>query len=286
MHHTPFVAIDSTFSAHSSRSAALHLSIQSDLSGLCFCVLDLDRRRYVAFKSIPYERTVTDYNDMQPALSALLNSDPLLNATYRSVSYIYTSRHAAAIPTAMFDRNLLKSFLEINDSVNELDEVHSQPIPQLDAVAAFALPSPFAATLLKKYGKVKFYHQCVPMLTSLQEHAGAHNPESLLAININHGFVDIALYVRGALKIYNTFALQSPEDLAYFMLAITCQHEVATGQTSAIFSGNVEPYVKIIPPLFQALMLDEPRTRMTFASALSGVTNHQFTHLFSLYECA
>ncbi|MDR1022389.1 MAG: DUF3822 family protein [Prevotellaceae bacterium] len=285
MHHTPFAAIDSTFDVHSS-SAALHLSIQSDLGGLCFCVLDLDKRRYVAFKSIPYEQPITDYNDMQPTLSALLDSDPLLNASYRSVSYIYTSRHATAIPTAMFDSNLLKSFLEINDFINELDEVHSCPIPQLDAVAAFAVPSPFATTLLKKYGEVKFYHQCVPMLTFLQEHAGEHNPKSLLAININHGFVDTALYIRGALKIYNTFALQSPEDLAYFMLAITSQHKVETRQTSVLFSGNVEPYVKVIPPFFQVLMLDEPHTQMSFARALSDVVNHRFSHLFSLYECA
>ncbi|MDR1416505.1 MAG: DUF3822 family protein [Prevotellaceae bacterium] len=284
--YTPFVAVDSTLDAHGSSAAALHLSIQSDLDGLCFCLLDLDRRKYVAFKSIPYEQTVTDYNDMQPTLSALLNSDPLLNASYRSVSYIYTSRHAAAIPMAMFDRSLLKSFLELNDFVNELDEVHSAPIPQLDAVAAFAVPSPFAAALLKKYGKVKFFHQSVPMLTFLQRRAKDHNPESLLAININHDFADIALFVRGALKMYNTFALQSPEDLAYFMLAIAHQHKVATKQTSVLFSGNVEPYLKVIPPFFRALVLDEPHTRMGFARELSDVADHQFTHLFSLYECA
>jgi hypothetical protein len=246
----------------------------------------LTTRKYVAFKSIPYAQAVVDYNDMQPALSTLLNAEPLLNAAYRSVSYMYASRLAAAIPMAMFDRSLLKSFLELTGCINDLDEVHSSPIPQLNAVAAFAVPSPMASTILKKYGSVKFYHQCVPMLTFLQRYASERCPESLLAVNINRDFADIALYVHGALRIYNTFALQSPEDLVYFMLAIIHQHKLAEKETSVLFSGNVEPYAKAIPSSFQTLMLDEPHTQMGFARELSGVANHRFTHLFSLYECA
>ncbi|MDR0687680.1 MAG: hypothetical protein LBF55_03210, partial [Prevotellaceae bacterium] len=73
--YTPLVATDSTFSAHS--SDALHLSIQGDLEELCFCTLNLTTRKYVAFKSIPYAQAVVDYNDMQPALSTLLNAEPL-----------------------------------------------------------------------------------------------------------------------------------------------------------------------------------------------------------------
>ncbi|MDR0414624.1 MAG: DUF3822 family protein [Prevotellaceae bacterium] len=282
--YPPLVAVDSTFNVHG--GSALHLSIQSDLEGLCLCVLDLDRRQYVAFKSMPYERPVVDYNDMQSALSSLLGADPLFNVGYCSVSCMYASRHATVIPMSMFDSNLLKSFLELNDTINELDEVHSHPIPQLDAVAAFAVPSPLAATLLKKYGKVKFYHQCVPMLSFLQRHAGKCNPDGLLAVNLNRGFADIALYVHGALRIYNSFALQSPENLAYFMLAVTCRHGVSEKKTSVLFSGDVEPYIKVIPPFFHELVLDEPRTQMSVARELSDVANHRFSHLFSLYECA
>jgi hypothetical protein len=283
--YMPFTATDSAFDEQKNGNA-LHLSIQSDLGGLCFCTLDLDRRRYVAFKSMPYAQPIVDYNDMQPALSRLLDGDTLLSADYSSVSYIYASRSATIIPKYMLDGSLLKSFLEFNNPINDLDEVHSAVIPQMDAAVAFTVPSPFAATLIGKYGKVKFYHQSIPMLKRLLEYVDSNGKENLLAVNIGREFADMALYAGGELKIYNTFAMQTAEDLSYFMLAITRRHQVSERKTSVLLSGNVEPYVKEIPSFFRVLVLDEPHTRMGFARELKDVANHRFSHLFSLYECA
>ncbi|MDR3366347.1 MAG: DUF3822 family protein [Prevotellaceae bacterium] len=282
--YTPLVATDSAFDAEN--SGALHLSIQSDLSGLCFCVLDLERRTYVAFKSIPYAAPIVDYNDMQPALSELLAGEQLLAARFSSVSYLYASRHATIIPSAMLDGNLLKSFLELNNPINDLDEVHSSHIPQLNAAVAFAVPSPFAATLLEKYGSVKFYHQSVPMLKYLQEHVSMYSSENLFAVNISCGFADVALYAGGTLKIYNTFTLHAPEDLAYFMLAIARRQQISEKKTSVLLSGDIEPYIQDFPSLFHSLIPAIPHTQMSFACELSDVAGYRFSHLFSLYECA
>lgn len=282
--YTPFVATDSAFDAQS--SGALHLSIQSDLSGLCFCVLDLDRQRYVSFQSVPYAKPIADYNDVKPALGALLAGEPLLNAKFSSVSCLYVSRYATVIPAALLDRSLLKSFLDLNNPINELDEVHSSLIPSLDAAVAFAIPSPFASTLLEKYGKVKFCHQCVPMLKYLKEHAEMYDSDNLFAVNINSDFADVALYAGGALKIYNTFTLHAPEDLIYFMLAIAHRQRIPEKKISVLLAGEMEQYIEDFAPLFHALIPAMPHTQMTFAYELSSVAGYHFTHLFSLYECA
>jgi hypothetical protein len=282
--YMPFAATDSAFDAQSGGN--LHLSIQSDLSGLCFCVLDLDKSKYVAFRSAPYAKPIVDYNDVKPALGALLDSDPLLSAPFSSVSCLYVSRHATVIPEAMFDGSLLKLFLEFNNPINELDEVHGSRTPLPDVAVAFAIPSPLAATLLEKYRRVKFYHQCVPMLKHLKEHAEMYNAETLFAVTIHGDFADVALYAGGALKIYNTFTLHAPEDLIYFMLAIAHRQQIPEKKTSVLLSGDVEPYVKEFAPLFHALIPAMPHTQMSFAYELSDVAGYRFTHLFSLYECA
>jgi hypothetical protein len=282
--YTPFIVTDSAFDAQS--SGDLHLSIQSDLSGLCFCVLDLDKRRYVAFQSIPYAKPIVDYNDMKPTLGALLNGEPLLSAGFSSVSCLYVSRHATVIPKAMFDDNLLKSFLEFNNPINELDEVHGSHLPLPDAAVAFAIPSPLAATLLEKYGSVKFYHQCIPMLKHLGEHAEMYSAENLFAVTIHGDFADVALYAAGALRIYNTFTLHAPEDLIYFLLAIARRQQISEKKTSVLLSGDVEPYIKEFASLFHTLIPAMPHTQMSFAYELGDVAKYRFTHLFSLYECA
>ncbi|MDR2937313.1 MAG: DUF3822 family protein [Prevotellaceae bacterium] len=272
----PFTVSSSTLGT----SSSYHLSIQSNLNGLCFCVLDLETMQYVALQQLPFHSAVLDYNDLQHALHRTLSSEPLLNLCFASVACMYTSRSATLIPNILNDKKLLKHFLEFNAPLNELDEVHHRPILSLDAEAVFAIPSPLAAKFSSKYKNVKFFHQCVPMLSQLPKHG------ELLAVNINSGFADIALYARGELKIYNTFALQAPSDLAYFMLAIARQHKVNEKKTGVLLSGNIGGYVGEVAKLFPELIQAKPHTTPSIAPELEVVADHRFTHLFSLYECA
>jgi len=284
MQHYSFTVADSSINTVSKN--AYHLSIQSDLNGFCFCVLDLDRRQYVALRAQAYHPAVTDYNDLQKALEHMLISEPLLNINFSSVSCMYVSRSATLIPNVLVDKMLLKSFLEFNAPLNELDEVHSCPIQSLDAEAIFAIPSPLAAKLSGKYKSVKFYHQCVPMLSLLTELSKHDEHSGLLAVNINNGFADIALYARGGLKIYNTFELIAPADLVYFMLAVARQHKVNEKKMEVFLSGNIGAYVGEVAAFFPALVQVKPRPQLPLASGLKAMADHRFTHLFSLYECA
>ncbi len=273
-------------SALNTGGSSYHLSIQSDLNGLCFCVLDLQSRQYVALQHQPFTSTVVDYNDLHIALERILANEPLLNLGFSSVSCMYVSRCATLIPNVLADKTLLKNFLEFTSPINELDEVHSRAIPSLKAEAVFTIPSPLAAKLAGKYGNVKFYHQCVPMLTLLPEQVGASRRSELLAVNINSGFADIALYARGGLKIYNTFELHSPTDLVYFMLAIARQHKVDEKKAGVLLTGSIAAYAEEVKTFFPLLTPAKPYRQMALAPELQAVADHRFTHLFSLYECA
>ncbi len=268
------------------KGSSYHLSIQSDLNGLCFCVLDLDSKQYVALQSLPFRTAVVDYDDLQAVLGRILSSEPLLNLNFNSVSCMYNSRNATLIPNILADKTQLKRFLEFNTPLNELDEVHSCPIPTLDAEAVFAIPSPLAAKLTGKYNRVRFYHQCVPMLTLLPKQAKAHKYNELLAVNVNNSFADIALYARGGLKIYNTFELQAPADLVYFMLAIARQHKINEKKVGVLLSGNISEYVNEVAAFFPSIIQANSLTTMSLVPELLPIADHRFAHLFSLYECA
>ena len=283
MRHS-FTVADSSLNAAGEN--AYHLSIQSDLNGLCFCVLNLDRKRYVALHAQPFHPPVVDYNDLQKVLERKLGSEPLLNLSFRSVSCMYTSRSVTLIPNVLADKVLLKSFLEFNAPLNELDEVHSCPLPALGAEAVFAVPSPLAAKLTGKYKNVKFYHQCVPMLSLLPEVFKHDEQGELLSVNVNSGFADIALYARGGLKIYNTFELQTPADLVYFMLAVARQHKVNEKKAEVLLTGNISAYADEVAAYFPALVQVKPYTQLPLAASVQAAADHRFTHLFSLYECA
>ena len=284
MQHSFTVTTGSALSTDSEN--AYHLSIQSDLNGLCFCVLDLDRRQYVALQALSFHPAVVDYNDLQRALERALRSEPLLNLRFRSVSCMYTSRSVTLMPAVLVDKPLLKSFLEFNAPLHELDEVHTCPLPLYGAEVVFAVPSPLAAKLAGKYPKVKFYHQCVPMLQLLPAQVKHEKHSELLAVNINHGFADVALYARGGLKMYNTFELQAPADLVYYLLAVAHQHKVSEKKTEVLLSGSIGAYVGEVAAFFPTLAQAKPHPQLPLARELRAVVDHRFTHLFSLYECA
>ncbi|MDR3296626.1 MAG: DUF3822 family protein [Prevotellaceae bacterium] len=278
---TPITVVDGAFDALSAR---LHLSVQGDLHKLCYCLLDLDRRRYVALRVVPYPIDIVDYNDLHKAVQLLLAREALLNVPLQSVSCCYVSRSATLLPNELYDAVSLKQLLEFCAPLNELDELHSGAIVAENAQAIFAIPSPLADLLARKYsGNVQFFHQCLPLLNAVP---AQHGDNELLAVSIHHDFADIAFFAQQQLKLYNTFALQSPHDLLYFLLAIARQHNLNADTVSVVLAGDVGGYAPTLVEFFPILIQAKPHTTMDFAEALKPYADHRFACLFSLYQCA
>ncbi|MGL4909451.1 MAG: DUF3822 family protein [Bacteroidales bacterium] len=263
----------------------IHLSIQSNLSGLCFCLLNTETKEYFALQTCAYSPVVVDYNDLQKAVDSLLQNEELLNLPIEDVSCLFPSRCSSLIPTGFSEPAQFKFFLEQNTLIHELDEIHYLSIPSIEVDAVFTIPNPLAAKLSGKYRRLKFYHQIAPLLNiSYQYVEQGYN--TVLALNTYEDFVDILLIQEGQLLMYNTFEVDLSEDLIRCLLSLSHQYKLNNLLVKLLVINDAKKNLGNIPFLFPNLKILFPDPiGYSFSPYLQKHIVDQYSLLFSLYQC-
>ncbi len=262
-----------------------HFSIQADLNGFSFCILDIDKKVYLGLKhySIKDIYSINDYTDR---LVKIFDNDILLGFPFGSVSFIYLTQKSILIPESYFDKSNLKSYFEFNHSISELDEINYNLLSDIDAYNVFVIPSYVANEVIKRFRDAKLYHQATPFIRSIFE-KDADKENDGVYVNMNNRFIDIAVAGKGKLKLYNTFQFQNETDLLYFILYVYKQLNLDTQTNKLYISGELSDNQQIFRSLkkfINTVYYLEPFD-FTFSGALAKLSKHKYLNLFNLVSC-
>ncbi len=262
-----------------------HLSIQADLNGLSFCILDLEERRYIGLRNYAFGN-IFSIEEYVNRLAEVFKEDGLLNIKYKSVSIIYLTRKSTLIPRSYFDRTYLKTYFRFNQSINELDEINYNYLSEINAYNVFAVPNYIANEAIKWFGNMKLFHQATPFIKSIFE-KDTDREGNCVYVNINNKFIDIAVASKEQLYLYNTFEYQNETDLLYFVLYIYKQLNMDTQKNKLFISGEQSDNIKYYNALkkyIKSIRSLEPFDFM-FSGILDQLDKHKFLNLFNLVSC-
>jgi hypothetical protein len=260
-----------------------HISIQIDLDGVSFCILDISRSIYVAFKKYTINK-VKDTENLVDRIEKILSEDDLLTHSFRSSSLLYLTQKSTLVPASFFDEGKMKDFFEFNHALEELDELNFNFIQDIDAYNVFAIPTDVANLVYNKFRTVKFYHQATPFIKSVI--SGFGEPSGM-HINLNRDFFDIIVKENDKLKFYNTFRFLNETDLLYFVMYVSTQLNINNKTILLTLCG--EPSDK--PVFFDALGKYFPNLSYfepvypLFGESFVRFDHHKFFNLFYLYNC-
>ncbi len=230
------------------------ISIQVNLNGFSFCIHSTDDNRIHAFRQYSF-RQVLLQEDLLNNISDILYKDDLLRLHYKKVRVIYTGRKSTLVPDEFFSMDKLKSILEFNQPIDDLDEIHYNAIAGCRSQLAFTIPTYFAGLITDKFPGAGFYSQASPLLTySLSGEEKALTGSVI--VQLNKDFFDIIVNAENRLKLYNTFLYVDASDLLYFILYVCRQLKIDTKQTPFYFTGEyssddalireIRPYIPLI----------------------------------------
>jgi hypothetical protein len=262
-----------------------HLSIQADLNGLSFCILDIEERKYLGLRNYGFEN-VLSLEDYVNKLAEIFKNDELLNTQYKSGSFIYLTQKSTLIPESYFDRSDLKTYFKFNQSINELDEINYNYLSEINAFNIFAVPNYIANEVIKWLGDVKLFHQATPFIKSIFE-KDIDREGDCVYVNMNNKFIDIAVASRDRLYLYNTFQYQNETDLLYFVLYIYKQLNLNTQKNKLFISGEQSDNIKYFNALkkyIKSIKYMEPFD-FIFSGILGQLARHKFLNLFNLVSC-
>jgi hypothetical protein len=262
-----------------------HLSIQAELNGLSFCILDIEERKYIGLRNYSFGN-IFSIEEYVNRLAELFKEDGLLNIKFKSVSFIYLTRKSTLIPQSYFDKTDLKTYFKFNQSINELDEINYNYLSEINAYNVFVIPNYIANEAIKWFGSIKLFHQATPFIKSIFA-KDADREADCVYVNINNRFIDIAVASKEQLYLYNTFQYQNETDLLYFVLYIYKHLNMHTQRNKLLISGEQSDNIKYYNALkkyIKSISYLEPFDFL-FSGVLDHMDKHKFLNLLNLVSC-
>lgn len=262
-----------------------NLSIQVNLNGFSFCILDPVRKKHIVFSNINFEKELA-FDDFLDFLEAYINNNALLNHSYKSIKLIWLSNKNTLIPCDYFNKENLKKYFEFNQKLDDLDEIHYNELNYVNAYSVYTIPYQIANIFIKQFPKLKFYNQQIPFIEQVL--FKYHSETKKVFVNINNDFIDLCITENEKLLLYNNFSYKTELDIIYFIMYIFDQFELKTEDTELILSGFIDKKSLIYSKLkgfIRHLKFDKLPDDATYSYTFNKIPSHSFINLFNIHLC-
>ena len=147
------------------------LSIQADLNGFSFAVLDdtTESCRMLHHHTLP---EFTDYNELFTETTLWCKNYLPTNVPYSIAHCSFCSPVFTLIPDAVFIPEKAAQFLQSIHQINDLDEVYFYTLPEIHAVCIYAIPNALTTPILKAVKKTRFYSLSIPLISIIRSLPG------------------------------------------------------------------------------------------------------------------
>jgi len=97
-----------------------HISIQADLDGFSFCILNIEEHKYLGLRHIQRKQPDLELN-LAEQIKKFIKDDELLKQIYKSAGFLYSSSKSTLVPYPLFSKDNLNSYFSFNHSLNPDD---------------------------------------------------------------------------------------------------------------------------------------------------------------------
>jgi len=284
-HMVEFEFLDETLDINSTPS--YHLSIQANLDGLIFAILDTVRNKYIALKSYgltekPNHNTGFDWYE------SILQKDEFLLQDYKSVGLIYVGEKSTLVPDPLFNKESISDYTDLNIEIDDYEEVCFNKINRLDTWVLYPFPVKLGNVFQKQFPNISFFHQSVPFINQLMlnQKNGGSKPE--VYINLYGSMFEMAVVTSANLKLYNCFPYKNVNDLLYFILNVFNQMKLPADQTKVFLSGKITKQSSLYENLkryITKLNFGKPDSHFSYSYTFDNLPRHSNINLLNLYHC-
>lgn len=282
-HMVEFEFLDETLDINSTTS--YHLSIQANLDGLVFSILDTVRNKYIALKSyVLTEKYIADFDWYK----SIIRKDEFLMQQYKSVGLIYVGEKSTLVPDPLFKKESIRDFTDMNLQIGDHEEVHFNKIPRVDAWTIYPIPVKLVSVFQKQFPNISFFHQSVPFINQLMlnQKNGENKPQ--VYVNLFGSMFEMAVVESKNFKFYNCFPYKNVNDLLYFILNVFNQMKLPPDHASLYLSGKITRQSSLYENLKRYIRKPEfrkPDTHFSYSYTFNSLPQHSNLNLLNLYPC-
>ncbi len=196
------------------------LSIQVSLNGLSFCVLNSEQE-VTPVGSIDFN-TILSPELALSKIKELFREHPLLNAVFNTINVVYENELYTIVPLALFDENMLNTYLQSNVKVLSNDFIAYDVLTQHELVIVYIPYMNINNFLFDSFGSFNYTHTATLLIDKLLSKE-KNNTGTVVYAHKNKMSFDLIIINAGHLLLANTFSAQTKEDFLYHLLFTTEQ---------------------------------------------------------------
>lgn len=266
--------------------------ISPDLNALAAsqCRLIIKVNRHFLHYIISYNNTVaalkyyhfasTDGKEIAEWLEELLGGDELLKKEWREVDIVYAVPENQLIPSTLFDSNSISGLLEIAIGDVKKETVLTGNPGSTDIHSIFQVPVEMHRFFQNNFTTARFAHYYDWWMKEEQQDGiqAIFYPNELL----------VRVIKEDKLQLIQNYTYQTPEDAAYYLLAIYAQYDLSPDEVSLQVSGMIVRESAIYNELlkyFRAIEMPDAPDSLTLVPGFEEYPSHFFSPMLKLAVC-
>ena len=216
----------------------IELSIQVSLNGLSFCILNIKANTIEFYKTIVFSKKLTPYTLLKK-LKHCFNTITELKQPFSKLNVVHENELSALVPKTLFDEDSIADYLKFNSRILQSDYITYDNVIANDSVNVYVPYVNINNYLYETFGAFEYKHFSSVLLENLL--ANEKNSEELkMYVHVANKHFEIIVIESGKLLLYNSFELQTKEDLIYYILFITEQLNLNPETFKLILLGTIQ----------------------------------------------
>ncbi|EDP70039.1 hypothetical protein FBALC1_10917 [Flavobacteriales bacterium ALC-1] len=214
------------------------LSIQINLNGLSFCILNKGSNTIEFLKTIAFANKLNP-SDVLNHLKAELSSNTVFSEDFDAVLVIHQNELATLVPKALYDDKNKADYLKFNSKILRTDFITEDEIVVNESINVYVPYVNINNYIFDTFGEFVYKHASSVLIdTILQKEATKEDP--IVYINSNKNTIEVFVVTKGQLQLFNVFEYHSKEDFIYYILFVFEQLKLDVETTLIKLSGDID----------------------------------------------
>ena len=249
------------------------LSIQINLNGLSFCVLEENTNTITYLNHLVFDRKLTPF-ELLDHLKEAFNSIEILQNTFSAVTIIYVNELSTLVPSPLFNEDNLADYLKFNSKILKSDFISYDEISINFSVNVYIPYVNINNYIYDKFGAFTYKHFSTVLIDAiLNIEKNASNPKMYVHVSKTH--FEVLVTIKGKLELYNTFDYVTKEDFIYYILFAIEQLNLNPETLEIVLLGDIKKDDDLYNITYKYIRFVSFGSRQdTFEYSQEAVANH------------
>lgn len=216
-----------------------HLSIQINLDGFSFCILNNDLKEITALYHFDYFENNLTLDNILINIQQIVLEEPLLQNKYQSVNITIKNKLNTFVPLELFEEQLVSNYLQYSTKVLSNDFITHDVLEKDQLVNVYIPFVNITNFFLDQFGPFNYKHAGTVLVERLID-LNKDSDTIKVYVHVSKNDFEIIVLKQQELILYNSFVLNTYEDFAYFILFIFEQLQLDRDVHNIILLGDID----------------------------------------------